>query len=150
MVAVAPVSGFHHAGVDRGGAFCTFNGLVVAAGVVRNRGLAPKVAILDCDQHYGDGTDEIIAAVGAGSWIKHVSIGGDRRYRDRRDAERFLMDLPGIVAGFADCQVLLYQAGADPHVADPLGGWLTTEQLAERDRIVFETAKSLGLGAASK
>jgi hypothetical protein len=35
----------------------------------------------------------------------------------------------------ADCDVLLYQAGADPHINDPLGGWLTTAQLRERDRI---------------
>jgi acetoin utilization deacetylase AcuC-like enzyme len=35
----------------------------------------------------------------------------------------------------ADCEVLLYQAGADPHINDPLGGWLTTAQLRERDRI---------------
>jgi acetoin utilization deacetylase AcuC-like enzyme len=39
--------------------------------------------------------------------------------------------------------VILYQAGADPHVDDPLGGWLTTEQLAQRDRIVFETARAM-------
>jgi len=34
--------------------------------------------------------------------------------------------------------LLLYQAGADPQVDDPLAGWLTSEQLRERDRIVFE------------
>jgi len=34
----------------------------------------------------------------------------------------------------------LYAAGADPHIEDPLGGWLTTHQLAERDRLVFEMA----------
>jgi acetoin utilization deacetylase AcuC-like enzyme len=39
-----------------------------------------------------------------------------------------------------DCDLILYQAGADPHVDDPLGGWLTTEQLRERDRRVFAAA----------
>ena len=42
----------------------------------------------------------------------------------------------------------MYQAGADPHVDDPLGGWLTTEQLAERDHIVFESARDLGIPVA--
>ena len=36
----------------------------------------------------------------------------------------------------------MYQAGADPHVNDPLGGDLTTEQMLERDRIVFKFAKN--------
>ncbi len=48
----------------------------------------------------------------------------------------------------ADCAVLLYQAGADPHVDDPLGGWLTTEQLRERDRRVFEAARGAGVPVA--
>ena len=47
-----------------------------------------------------------------------------------------------------DCDVILYQAGADPHVNDPLGGWLTTQQLHERDRLVFEAAAELGIPAA--
>jgi acetoin utilization deacetylase AcuC-like enzyme len=37
---------------------------------------------------------------------------------------------------------VLYQAGADPHVKDPLGGWLTTEQLRARDAQVFESLAS--------
>jgi len=48
----------------------------------------------------------------------------------------------------ADCGVILYQAGADPHVDDPLGGWLTTEQLRERDRLVFENVATLGVPIA--
>ena len=36
------------------------------------------------------------------------------------------------------CDVVLYQAGADPHIDDPLGGILTTEQMSARDRSVFE------------
>jgi acetoin utilization deacetylase AcuC-like enzyme len=47
-----------------------------------------------------------------------------------------------------DCDVILYQAGADPHIDDPLGGFLTTQQLRERDRLVFETANLLGVPIA--
>ena len=43
---------------------------------------------------------------------------------------------------------MLYQAGADPHVDDPLGGWLTTAQLHERDRRVFAAARRIGLPVA--
>ena len=45
--------------------------------------------------------------------------------------------LPQLLIAFADCDLVLYQAGADPHINDPLGGWLTTEQLARRDQLVF-------------
>ncbi len=44
--------------------------------------------------------------------------------------------------------VVLYQAGADPHIDDPLGGWMTTRDLAERDRRVFESAATAGVPIA--
>ena len=40
----------------------------------------------------------------------------------------------------ADRGVVLYQAVADCHVADPLGGFLTTQEMKERDRLVFALA----------
>jgi acetoin utilization deacetylase AcuC-like enzyme len=43
---------------------------------------------------------------------------------------------------------VLYQAGADPHVDDPLGGFLTTAQLAERDRQVFAGLQAQGIPTA--
>ena len=53
--------------------------------------------------------------------------------------------LPAIVDELADCDLVLYQAGADPHVNDPLGGWLTTDELRRRDAIVFERLRALGV-----
>ncbi|MDD3051408.1 MAG: histone deacetylase, partial [Candidatus Cloacimonetes bacterium] len=43
------------------------------------------------------------------------------------------------------CSILFYQAGADPHVDDPLGGILTTEEMRKRDEIVFGFAKNTGI-----
>jgi acetoin utilization deacetylase AcuC-like enzyme len=60
LVAVAPTCGFHHAGHAKAGAFCTFNGLMVTALALNAEGLSQRVGILDFDQHYGDGTEEII------------------------------------------------------------------------------------------
>jgi acetoin utilization deacetylase AcuC-like enzyme len=48
----------------------------------------------------------------------------------------------------ADCDVVLYQAGADPHLDDPLGGWLTTEQLRRRDAGVFASFREIGVPVA--
>lgn len=67
---------------------------------------------------------------------------------ERKDAEPYLARLDDLVRSFADCDVLLYQAGADAHIKDPLGGWMTSSQLEERDRIVFETTAKIGLPVA--
>jgi acetoin utilization deacetylase AcuC-like enzyme len=134
-VAVAPCAGFHHAMYAFAADFCTFNGLIVTARALLQEGVATRVGILDADMHYGDGTDEILAAVGE-TRVVHCRLG--EHYWEPGDAEGFFDQLPTILAGFVDCDLLLYQAGADPHVDDPLGGWLTTEQLRGRDRSVFE------------
>ena len=146
QVAVAPVSGFHHASYKQESGFCTFNGLVVAAQALKQERLVKKVGILDFDEHYGDGTASIISTLNLGDWLSQFSAGKD--YREASQAKKFLKRIPELVARFSDCDLILYQAGADPHVADPLGGWLTTSQLAERDRLVFKTAKALGIPIA--
>ena len=144
-VAVAPCSGFHHAGYANAGGFCTFNGLMVTAMALHASGEATRVGILDFDQHYGDGTDDIIRHLGI-DWANHYSAG--LHFCFQAEARRFLSAIPGLVAGLQDCDVILYQAGADPHIDDPLGGWLTTRQLLERDRLVFEAAADLGIPVA--
>ena len=145
QVACAPVAGFHHAHYSSPGGFCTFNGLMVTALALLASGEAQRIGILDLDQHYGDGTDDILAAVGPVN-VMHTTAGA--RKRTAKDAEPFLSRLPEVVAAFSDCTVLLYQAGADPHIKDPLGGWMTTEQMMRRDRIVFEGAKQIGVPIA--
>ena len=144
-VAVAPCAGFHHACYARSGGFCTFNGLMVTALALHASGELSRVGILDFDQHYGDGTDNIIEKLKI-KWIKHYSAG--KHYGHASEAKRFLMSIPILVKRMQGCDVILYQAGADPHIDDPLGGWLTTEQLYERDLIVFETAAELGIPVA--
>ena len=139
-VASSPTSGFHHAGYDSGYGYCTFNGLMVTALALKAEGKVSRVGILDCDQHHGDGTAEIIAALNI-DWIPHVS----QEHWNPDEAKPFIDKLPEVVRGFAGCDLLIYQAGADPHINDPLGGFLTMVELAERDRIVFSVAKSIGI-----
>lgn len=146
QVAVAPVSGFHHAQFDCAAGFCTFNGLIVAARVLLGERLARRVGILDCDMHYGDGTAQIIRHLGLGDVVRHYTAGAE--YDQPGQAARFLRELRDVVHSFADCDLVLYQAGADPHVDDPLGGWLTSAQLAHRDFLVFDTCRKLGLPVA--
>ena len=144
-VAIAPVSGFHHARYDGASGFCTFNGLMVTAAVLHAEGVR-RIGILDCDHHYGDGTDAIIEQLDARPWVHHLTVGAT--FDQPKHAAKFLSALEGIVNGFADCDVVLYQAGADPHLDDPLGGWLTTGQLRERDARVFAGLARLNVPVA--
>lgn len=41
--------------------------------------------------------------------------------------------------------LVLYQAGADIHIDDPLGGLLTTEQMIFRDELVFRGCARFGI-----
>ena len=143
--AIAPCSGFHHAGYDFAGGYCTFNGLMVTAAVLLAEGKASKVGILDFDQHWGNGTQDIIERLHLGNDVVHYS---PREYTRPARAEAFLSGIPKILERFAGCDLMLYQAGADPHIDDPLGGWLTSDQLYRRDRAVFDGLRRLGIPVA--
>jgi acetoin utilization deacetylase AcuC-like enzyme len=143
------VSGFHHAQYKHAAGFCTFNGLVVTAlDIVRRGG---RVGILDCDQHYGDGTDALLDRLLEQGQLKpfdvlHWTQGElysrsaysmqiEESYWDALTREAQKM--------FTMCDVVLYQAGADPHKDDPYGGWMTDLDLRMRDAIVFATCARL-------
>lgn len=133
-VAVSPTSGFHHARYRSAGGFCTFNGLMVAVRVLQLEGLVRKIGILDIDMHYGDGTEEILWRLKIQD-VHHWTFGA--HHNDRSTADAFIRGLPGVLDGFRDRELVIYQAGADPFIDDPLGGVLTGEQLRLRDRLVF-------------
>lgn len=172
---MSPTSGFHHATMKEAMGFCTFNGLMLTAAELLLQG-AHKVGILDLDHHYGNGTAAIIdwlVATGRAQQdqFHHYTVGGDQRFNQLigksnsgddffiwagGDAtERWLRELPSILNAFAGCDVVLFQAGADPHVDDPchqmianaigaeVVGALTNKQFAQRDRLVFETMRDL-------
>lgn len=115
-VACSPTSGFHHACYDHGGGFCTFNGLMVTALALYEEGLVQRVGILDCDYHYGNGTDDIILKLGI-DWVRNIT--NSKGYIG--EAAMFMDILPMLVQQMADFDLILYQAGADAHMDDPLG-----------------------------
>lgn len=143
-VAAAPCSGFHHAEFAEAQGFCTFNGLMVTALALKEEGVK-HVGILDLDMHYGNGTDNIML-VRHIDWIRHFT--GGAHFADAGQVPHFFSSLPAIVKSMADCEVVLYQAGADPHIDDPCGGWLTTPELRQRDAIVFDVLAELGVPVA--
>jgi acetoin utilization deacetylase AcuC-like enzyme len=172
-VAAAVASGFHHSHADHGEGFCTFNGLVVAAEALRAAGRVAKVAVLDLDLHYGNGTASLC---GARPWLFNCSIYGNDYSQNtaHRDvstlhhadgpnhvsfalpngsgrAEMLAALERGMAAllGWGRPDLVLYQAGADPFKEDPYSPLdLDAGDLRERDRVVFDWAKAHGLPLA--
>jgi acetoin utilization deacetylase AcuC-like enzyme len=154
--ACALVAGFHHAGYaghEGLGYFCTFNGLMVSALKMLDRPRVERVAIVDCDMHRGNGTEDILDRVDLHrERILHISFG--YYYNSPVHAPAYLESLSpdgGPVASSLETfrpQLIVYQSGADVHVDDPFGGVLTEPEMFERDRRVFRIARNLDLPVA--
>ncbi len=150
-VAAAPCSGFHHAEWEYAQGYCTFNGLMVTALALKDQVICidetkpfgslervtRRIGILDLDMHYGNGTDDILMVVNQEGWCRHFTAG--QTFLSATQVDKFFGEwLPRVLDKLSDCGLVLYQAGADPHIDDPYGGWLTTEQLRQRDAMVFD------------
>jgi acetoin utilization deacetylase AcuC-like enzyme len=142
-ISASLTSGFHHAGPRTGRGFCTFNGLMIASAKLLVERRLERLAIIDCDYHFGDGTQAIIDEQGLSGRLLHVSFG--ERFRSPCQASAYLAQIHRLFEQLAvfKPQLIFFQSGADTHVDDPLGGLLTTEQMRERDRVVFTTAREL-------
>ena len=142
-VSASLTSGFHHAGPRNGRGFCTFNGLMVTAAQLLDERRVKKVAIVDCDYHYGDGTQAIIDEQSRSEQVLHLSFG--KIYRRPEQATAYLAAVAELGAQLSAfrADIVLYQAGADAHIDDPLGGLLSTEQMRKRDHDVLAIAREL-------
>lgn len=144
-ISASLTSGFHHAGPSGAGGYCTFNGLMVTAAQLLAESRVEHIAIVDCDYHHGNGTQAIIDAQGLAERVLHVSFGAT--FRKPQQAAAYLDAVGDLRARFESFrpELVLYQAGADPHVDDPLGGMLTTEEMRARDRALFTIARDLSI-----
>lgn len=172
-VACALASGYHHAHADHGEGFCTFNGLVVALENARAAGRIRRALIVDLDLHYGNGTASLLATRPElhnlsiyGSWYEQNRASSDVETKRAPDTENcrsiavrngangatYLAVIesalrPAIERARPD--VILYQAGADPYREDPYSPLdVGLEDLAQRDALVFESAKTAGIPIA--
>ncbi len=143
-ITCSPTSGFHHSHFDLASGYCTFNGLIIAAIKLKMAG-AKRIGIVDCDQHIGNGTDHIIKKLDL-DYIKHYSYGYVTA--EPKLVSLWLENFQDILKIFEDCDIILYQAGADPYINDPLGGVFTMGQLLVRDSILFNWSRSQGIPVA--
>jgi len=158
-VAANVAGGTHHAYADRGGGFCVFNDVAVAARLMqaewrRTHARPLQVAIVDLDVHQGNGTARIFRD---DPTVFTLSLHGQKNFPFRKEPGDLDVDLAD---GCADDEYLaaleqalqqleqrfepglvIYLAGADPHEGDRLGRLkLTWDGLEARDRRVFDWA----------
>lgn len=169
-VAANLAGGTHHASADRGGGYCVFNDVAVAARLMQaewhrlHRRLL-RVAVIDLDVHQGNGTAAIFRD---DPTVFTLSVHGEKNFPFRKEPSDLDVDLPdgcrdeAYLAALDDALARLWQrhadqlpglvfylAGADPHENDRLGRLkLSSAGLAERDRRVLEAARSRGIPVA--
>ena len=155
-IAANLAGGTHHSSAAKGGGFCVFNDVAVAARLMqaewaRLHKQPLKVAIIDLDVHQGNGSASIFARDDS---VFTLSLHGAKNFPFRKEASDLDVDLPDgcpdhvylealdhaldtLERRFAP-QFVLYLAGADPHEGDRLGRLkLSYDGLEARDRRVM-------------
>lgn len=156
-------AGSHHALHETGAGYCVFNDLAVASNRLIAEGDARRILIVDLDVHQGDGSASLTAGR---EDIFTLSLHAEKNFparkaRSSRDVplpdgvdddgymETLRLHLPQVLDQFAP-DLVLYQAGVDPHVDDRLGRLsLSDKGLVARDRFVIREARQRGLPIAS-
>jgi acetoin utilization deacetylase AcuC-like enzyme len=154
--------GSHHAFSGHGSGYCVFNDVAVAVRALCHEDVIGRALIIDLDVHQGDGTAEILRdEPRAFTFSMHC----EENFPHRKQLSDRDVALP---AGAADDDYLpilqseleallpavspdlvVYNAGVDPHVEDRLGKLaLSDEGLETRDRIVLGACRSAGVPVA--
>ncbi len=155
--------GSHHALPDGGAGYCVTNDLAIAAHRLIAEGAARRILIVDLDVHQGDGTAVIFAGRSdVLTFSMHAAKNFPvRKARSFRDVElpdgmaddAYLALLAAELVPLLDRQtpdLVLLQAGVDPHADDRLGRLaLTDAGLARRDAWVVSQCAGRGIAIAS-
>ena len=161
-IACNTAGGSHHAFTGHGAGFCVFNDVAVAARLLLAEGGVGRVLVVDLDVHQGDGTASMLADEPRAFTLSvHCRTNFPARKQQSDldvalDAEVGDADYLGLLDGLLPAlldrvrpDLVLYNAGVDPHRDDRLGRLaLTDAGLAERERLVLDAVRSRGLSLA--
>jgi acetoin utilization deacetylase AcuC-like enzyme len=154
--------GTHHAFPSYGSGFCIFNDLAIAARLLQKLGLVRKILIVDLDVHQGDGTAFIFQddpAVFTFSMHCEINFPGTKQQSDldvplpegmEDDAylQALAAYLPDLLSDL-NPDLVLYDAGVDPHLSDRLGKLaLTDTGIFRREMQVLSTCVARGYPVA--
>ena len=146
--------GFHHARPDLAHGFCLVNDVALGLARLRRNGTHPSVLILDLDLHQGDGNAIFFAkddhvftfsmhegtAFPVPKAMSDLDVGLPRETGGVEYLERLNQALEEVAERFQP-RIIVYVAGSDPYVGDPLGSLqLDEDAMSQRDRRVGQFA----------
>ena len=145
-ITFSPTSGFHHAGPNRGSAFCSFSGQVISAlKLYRDQNLRKKygkpicTAWIDMDGHFGNsiGDTYSFAPDLKQAIPEEFNINPEGRGRSYlNDLAKKLDHLSRAVLQ-GEIQSICFAQGADSHASDDLGFQLNTPEWIEAHTMVY-------------
>lgn len=162
-IACNTAGGTHHAFPTYGSGFCIFNDLAIATRHLQQHDLARKILIVDLDVHQGDANAVIFqddAEVFVFSMHCQANFPGTKQVSDLdvplpvgMEDEPYLQALaerlPDLLVEFQP-DLVLYDAGVDPHESDRLGKLaLTNTGLFRRDMQVLTACAKRGFPVAA-
>jgi len=144
--------GTHHAYPDRGSGFCIFNDCAVAAQVLLNEARVQQLMVIDLDVHQGDATAAIFASeprvftvsvhCQSNFPLRKQNSDVDLPLDDGIQDDDYLIAIGDLIPNLLDQvqpDLVLYNAGVDPHRGDRLGKLcLSSAGLLNRDRLVLD------------
>ena len=157
--------GYHHASRNAAEGFCIYNDVGIAVQDLRSRGMLDsddRILIVDVDAHHGNGNANVFRK------DPHVEIldiyNGDIYPNSPATKRRVDIGIPlpsgtsgtdylarlrgGLEQLKSGARLAFVVAGTDVLASDPLGALgLSVHQCAQRDRLVFERLKEIGVPA---
>ncbi len=155
--------GFHHARPDLAHGFCLLNDVALGVAALRARGLSRRIAIIDLDAHQGDGNaaafagddDVVTLSVHEEALFPRPKLKStiDVGVPSHLDDDAYLAYVDAALnvlarqSGGRTFELVVYIAGVDPHVRDPLSSLrVSASGLVRRDERVARFAKEHGAG----
>jgi len=161
-IAINLGGGYHHAADAWGGGFCVYADVPLAAKILHQESKIKRVMVVDLDAHQGNGT----AAVFHGwDWAFIFDLYERELFPARKEREDYPLPVGSGLTGneylgiVTDTlpkaldavrpDLVIYNAGSDPYVGDPLAGFrLSRSDLSERDLLVVSSVRDRNIPVA--
>ena len=154
--------GYHHAAAGQGGGFCVYADTPLAAMTLHSEGRVDRVMVVDLDAHQGNGTAAIFRTW---PWAYILDAYQANLFPSVKEPEdhplplasgttggEYLDTIRDALPGALDLvrpDLVIYNAGSDPFVDDPLAGLrLSMSDLAERDLLVVSLIRERSIPVA--
>jgi acetoin utilization deacetylase AcuC-like enzyme len=162
-VACHLAGGTHHAFPNHGSGFCIFNDCAVAARVLLAEAAVRRLMLIDLDVHQGDASAAIFAGdprvftfsahCASNFPLRKQTSDLDLPLADGLGDDDYLRTIGDLVPDLLDQHrpdLVLYNAGVDPHRNDRLGRLcLSSDGLLNRDRLVLDACLRRSIPIAS-